>query len=192
MGNYIYIIIVLIIFIIVKFLLNISKYLYLKKVIKMHDIFMDWAIDDENDQKKGSGIRAQDWIQENILEIKSVVSKSGVGDQTQSYMKPVGLGYVQQRNISALDNLLFLNGEIIKLARDLISRAKGYYKLQALKSFNPLYWIEMTIFLPRELLKYIGLTESEKISSLVVRIFQILYWIISVYFMYQSYLQSLK
>jgi hypothetical protein len=192
MNNPLYILILFIIVVLIKFLINITKYFYLKKVIIKHDAFLDWSEDEENEYKKQIGIKAQYWIQENILEIKSVVGKSGVGDQTKSYMKPVGLGYVQQRNISALDNLLFLNSEIIELARDLINRAKGYYKIQALKSFNPLYWIELIIFLPKELLKYVGVTGEERYSSTIIRIFQILYWVASVYFMYQSYLQSLK
>ena len=185
--NIILIVLLFITIVLIKFLLNISKYFYLKKVITKHNIFIAGEMAEDDGQKKQDGIEAGNWIQENQLEIKNVVSKTGLRDQTKSYMQPLGLGYAKQQNVNALDNMLFLNTEILELAREIINRAKGYYKVQALKSFNPLYWIEILIFLPREILKYIGVDEKEKVGSIITKIIQIIYWIASIIFMYEKY-----
>ena len=185
--NIILIVLLFITIVLIKFLLNISKYFYLKKVITKHNIFIAGEMAEDDGQKKQDGIEAGNWIQENQLEIKNVVSKTGLRDQTKSYMQPLGLGYAKQQNVNALDNMLFLNTEILELAREIINRAKGYYKVQALKSFNPLYWIEILIFLPREILKYIGVDEKEKVGSIITKIIQIIYWIASIFFMYEKY-----
>ena len=185
--NIILIVLLFITIVLIKFFLNISKYYYLKKVITKHNIFIDGELAEDDEQKKQDGIKAGNWIQENQLEIKNVVSKTGLRDQTKSYMQPLGLGYAKQQNVNALDNMLFLNTEILELAREIINRAKGYYKVQALKSFNPLYWIEILIFLPREILKYIGVDEKEKVGSIITKIIQIIYWIASIIFMYEKY-----
>ena len=185
--NIILIVLLFITIVLIKFLLNISKYFYLKKVITKHNIFIAGEMAEDDGQKKQDGIETGNWIQENQLEIKNVVSKTGLRDQTKSYMQPLGLGYAKQQNVNALDNMLFLNTEILELAREIINRAKGYYKVQALKSFNPLYWIEILIFLPREILKYIGVDEKEKVGSIITKIIQIIYWIASIIFMYEKY-----
>ena len=185
--NIILIVLLFITIVLIKFFLNISKYYYLKKVITKHNIFIAGEMAEDDGQKKQDGIEAGNWIQENQLEIKNVVSKTGLRDQTKSYMQPLGLGYAKQQNVNALDNMLFLNTEILELAREIINRAKGYYKVQALKSFNPLYWIEILIFLPREILKYIGVDEKEKVGSIITKIIQIIYWIASIIFMYEKY-----
>lgn len=177
---------------IIRFVLFYSNYLYLKKVIKKQSDLIDGVADEATDKEKRAAEKATEWITEHQIEIKKVVLKTGIRDQTQTYMKPLGLGFAKEKGISALDNLAYLNSEIMESSREIIKRAKGYYKIYAFKSFNPIFWIEFIVFMPKEILKYIGVTEEEKISSLVIRIFQILYWIISIYFMYQSYLQSIK
>jgi hypothetical protein len=171
----------------IRFLLNISKYYYLKKVILKQNIFFVGKVADANETQKDNSINAANWISEHQIEIRKVVMNTGVGDQITSYMEPLGLGHTQQQSISALDNLSFLNIDIMKTGREIVNRAKGYYRIQAMKSFNPLFWIEFVLFLPKELLKYLGVDSKAKIGSLITNIFQIIYWIASLFFMYQKY-----
>ncbi|MBK7378584.1 MAG: hypothetical protein IPJ03_06210 [Ignavibacteriales bacterium] len=166
--------------------------MYLKKVIKKQELLLDGVSDDAKESEKKAAEKATEWISENQIEIKKIVLNTGIQDQTQTYMKPLGLGFAKEKGISALDNIAYLNSEIMESSREILTRAKGYYKIHMLKSFNPLFWIEFIVFLPKEILKYLGIPENEKISSLIIRIFQLIYWGTSIYFMYQSYLQSLK
>ncbi|MBK8944082.1 MAG: hypothetical protein IPM32_02320 [Ignavibacteriae bacterium] len=188
-DNYIFISL-FILSIIIRFLLNISKFYYLKKVLKKQEIYIQGQFEESTESQKEAAGKAGDWVQENQIEIKKVVLNTGVQDQKQSYMKPLGLGYTKEQSISALDNLLLLNSDIMGKSIEIMKRAKGYYKVQALKSFNPLFWIEFIIFFPKELSKYFGIDEEKKYSGIIVKIIQVLYWLISIYFMYQSYIQT--
>ena len=153
MENYYYILMVFVLIIIIHFLFHISKFLYLKKVLLKQDIFIKGKFEGANEREKKTSQKAGEWIQEHQIEIKRVTLKTGIQDQRMSYMEPLGLGYAQSQSITSLDNLLMLNPEVMGSAKEIIKRAKGFYKIQALKSFNPLFWIEFFVFLPKELLK---------------------------------------
>ena len=109
-----------------------------------------------------------------------------------SFLEPIGFGRAQQQHMSALDNLTFLNIDILREGRTILTRAKGYYKVEALKSFNPLFWIEFIVFLPRELFKYFGFDINSKSISIISKIIQIVYWLASLITMYLTYKTNIK
>jgi hypothetical protein len=190
--DHIYLLLGFILLIIFRFLLNISKYFYLQRVISKQDIYIDGKIEPANNKKNKASEKAENWIQENQIEIKKIVLKTGIQDQWTSYMEPLGLGKAKKESISALDNLTLLNPKIMGPGREIVNRAKGFYKIQALKSFNPLFWVEFIVFLPKELLKYFSVDEDAKSGSVIIKIFQVIYWIASIYFMYQTYVHNAK
>ncbi|MDR3668667.1 MAG: hypothetical protein P4L35_17640 [Ignavibacteriaceae bacterium] len=192
MEKYYYIVIGFILLIIMRFLLYINKYLYLRKVLRKQDTYIDGKYEGANvEKKKIASQKAGVWIKENQIELKKVVLKTGIQDQETLYMKPVGMGFAQEQIISTLDNFL-LNPEIMVNATEIILRAKGFYKIQALKSFKPLFWIEFIVFLPKELLKYFGVDETPKGASVMMKVFQVIYWLASIFFMYHTYLKNIK
>ena len=127
----------------------------------------------------GSGILFL-WITDHQLEIKKRVLNSGVGDQIKSFMDPAGYGFVQQKGISALDNLLFMNKDIMEASRELLERAKGHYKIQAWLSLSPLFWIEFIVLIPREIVKLTGFDSEKKVTKSILNIAQLLYWIVTI------------
>ncbi|RKX91309.1 MAG: hypothetical protein DRP84_11805 [Spirochaetes bacterium] len=165
---------------ILRFLLNLNNFLYLRTVLHQHDKFLAGKVKNASEKEKRVSQKAARWIQANQTEIKRRVLNAGVEEQIKSFMEPIGLGYGQTKNISTLDNLLFMNKEIIASARQTISIAKGHYWTQTWLSLSPLFWIEMVIFLPREILKMAGLESPSKIFQIIVKILQLIYWIISI------------
>ncbi len=163
-----------------RFLVNFNHYWYLRTVLKRHDIFIDGIVEDKPEKVKNSSRKARNWIQENQIEIKKRVLNTGLNDQMESYMEPLGLGFAQKQQVGALDNLLLLNTDILKSARQLIERAEGYYKTQAFLSLSPLFWIEMIVFLPREMFKLAGFNSSAKSFQILEKTIQIFYWVISI------------
>lgn len=188
--NYLHIGIFLVTLLIIRFLLNFRYFLYLRKVLHKQDILLDGILKDTTEKAKRAAEKATDWIEENQLEIKKIVLNSGIGDQRKSYMESLGLGYAKEKAVSAIDNLAFLNSEIMGTGRQMLQRASGHYKIQAVKSFNPIFWIEFIVFLPKEILKYFNVDENAKIGSISIKILQVIYWIISIYFTYQKYINN--
>ena len=64
--------------------------------------------------------------------------------------------------------------------------AKGYYVAQSKLSLSPLYWIELIVFLPREIIKASGFKTTTKHLDVITKIIQIFYWLISIgYILYK-------
>ena len=158
--------------------------------MKKQDILVKGSSKNANKTEKQAAIKATNWIEENQIEIQRVVLKTGPQDQLKSYMEPLGLSYAQKQNISALDNLAFLDTELLSMGKQILRRAKGYYKYKTLKCFDPVFWVEFIIFLPKEILKYFSIDENAKFGSLSIKIMQIIYWIASIIFMYERYLHG--
>jgi len=168
---------------IVRSLININHYCYLRKVLIKQHKYIDGRLHEDDEKKKRIAQKAGNWVQDNQIEIKKRVLNTGIQDQYESSMEPVGLGYGKQQHLSALDNILFMNTKILESSREIIRRAKGHYKVQALLSFSPLFWIELIIFLPRELFKMAGFETKTKGTQNTINIIQIFYWIVSIIYM---------
>lgn len=162
------------------FLVNFNHCWYLRTVLKRHNIFIGGLSEDDSKETKAASRKARNWIQENQIEIKKRVLNAGLRDQMESYMEPLGLGFAQKQQVGALDNLLLLNTDILKSARELIERAKGYYKTQAFLSLSPLFWVEMIVFLPREMFKLAGFDSSAKSFQILEKTIQLIYWTVSI------------
>jgi len=187
MNNYQKVIIIFLAFMIVRLLINFPKYLFLKKALRKQDIFVKSNFNKATKRDKNRGERAVNWLEENQLEIEKVVLNTGIDNQTKSYMEPLGFGYTQQQGLPVLRNLALLNPEILQSGKTLLRRAKGYYKSQSLKCFNPIFWIEFIVFLPREILNYFSFDKNVKFGSTLINLLQILYWIATTIFMYLEY-----
>ncbi|MDA3813505.1 MAG: hypothetical protein PF570_04550 [Candidatus Cloacimonetes bacterium] len=189
MINYMNLCILFFVFIIIRILINISKYFYLRKVLLKQNIMAEGVVNENDETKVKKAANATEWLESNQIEIKRVVLKTGLRDLSNSYMEPMGLGYAQRKDISALDNITYLDLEMMQKLKLIFKRAKGFYKKQALKNINPIFWIEVIIFLPREILKYFSVEENVKLGSAIVKVLQVIYWIGSLLFMYLNYVK---
>lgn len=187
MGNAILSVLILSGFMLIRLFLYLRQYLFLKKVLERQMIYVEGVPDEADPEKKKAGKKAGKWIEENQIDIRQTVLKTGIDEPSKSYMEPLGLGHAQKKSIRVLDNLLFTNPEIMGIGRTIVTRAMGYYKNQALKSINPLFWIEFIVFLPKELIRYFGIDDNAKLGSIVAKVLQLIYWIASLFFMYQRY-----
>lgn len=131
------------------FLINIGHCNYLRRVLQQHDIYLKGAFKNSPEDLKPASLSAEKWITENLTEIKRQIKNAGVDSPNKSFMEPMGMGYAQQQTINALDNVLFLNSDIINMARNSIEVAKGHYLIQAKLSLNQIHWIDVALFLPK-------------------------------------------
>ena len=159
-------------------LININHWYYLRQVLRKHDKYLAGAVKNASKELKESSLKAAEWITANQTEIKRRIDKAGVNAPRKTIMEPAGLGFAGQQTINALDNLLFLNAELLQQARRTIEVAKGYYLAHAKLSLSPLHWIEVLLFLPRELITASGIEVTSKAVELVLKMVQIAYWVI--------------
>ena len=166
------IILIIVIIIIVRVLYNLLNFLEIKKYESKYLHYLN---------------HHNEWyITENRQKIVGLFKKAGVGDSYVGHVKPVGFNHIQTANISVFDNLPALTKDIAQIVGAKFVEAKGTFKNRVLESFNPIFWIENIVFLPRNLLVYLGL-DAEKVF---VKVAQILWWMFGVFKIFLEILRS--
>ena len=151
---------------------------YLVEVCDKHNLYLKGVGESATDEAKEASGKASDWITEHATEIKRRVEKSGIQNPVHSYMDAKGYGYVGQEQISTLDNLLYLNETIQNSAVMILKKARGHFRNEAIKSLNPLFWLETLFFLPKAIVSASGIDASSKLADTGLKVTQIIYWLV--------------
>jgi hypothetical protein len=160
--------------------INLNHWRFLRKVLHKHNLYMKGAGDDAQRTAQDASNAAADWIMGHLTEIRRSIESSGVSIPNKVYLENLGHGREVARTADVLDNLLFPDEEVILQARRTIEVAKGHYMNQAILWLNPIHWVEVVIFLPKEILHSAGFRETSKVISLMSKIATLVYWIIGI------------
>jgi hypothetical protein len=76
---------------------------------------------------------------------------------------------------SVINNIISHHVQITLHAVDLFDSAIGYYRSAYKEAFNPLFWIETLVFLPRSIMSYIGI-DNDKLSSKALNVIFTAFW----------------
>lgn len=109
-------------------------------------------------------------------QILNYIKNAGVKDKHIPVVQPVGYGQIASSTVSIFDNIMNQRQDIAANVTDCILEAKGNYWFRFINSINPFYWLRIIIFIPKYIFSYLGLKEE----SIIVRIFQLIYWLIAV------------
>lgn len=88
-------------------------------------------------------------------------------------MEPLGYVYVRTGGASIFQNFPNAREDYAHSVVRMFHQATGVYRSRMIETFNPLYWIEAVINLPKQLLNYLGLPSE----SIVIKIAQLMWWI---------------
>lgn len=108
-------------------------------------------------------------------QILNYIKNSGVKDKYIPIVQPLGYGQLASSSVSVFNNILNSRQDIAQIVMESLLEAKGNYWSRFLNSFNPFYWIRIIVFIPKYIFSYLGVKEE----SIVIKIFQIIYWIIA-------------
>ncbi len=140
---------------------------------EQEDIFNDEEI---NLEKKLHEYRTQ---------ISAIFKKAELKDIYVTIAVPTGYGHGVHQQYSIFENLTSIKilGDVnIPITIKKYFRTTiGFFKVKMWEALNPLYWIKKVIFLPQELIRYIGFPKELKTVGIVVRILNIIYWLIIIF-----------
>lgn len=142
-----------------KFTINVVKYIQCKRY---YDGYVKW-IAGQNPNLKRS--------QHQIIKL---FKEAGVKDSVFPIAEPLGLGQVATSNISIFENFPNRTERIVMITVGMFDQTIGVYSSRAFETFNPIYWIESIIYLPRNLLSYVGMSAE----NIITKISQVFYWVI--------------
>lgn len=117
-------------------------------------------------------------IDEHKLQTIDLFKKAGIKDTYMPVSQPIGFGKVANFNISIFDNFPMSKRTVAEPALLMFKNAIGVYKSRMLESINPLYWIELIVFFPKNILRYIGLDLESSASKLWNVFLTFIWWIL--------------
>lgn len=152
-----------------RFAINTWYLTRIRSFRKEHHRYFEKLIKKEHDDSSWGFVKK-------VPEIKALIAKAGVEDQILSFMEPAGLGFAQQKRVSVLDNISANNSEIIHRVINTFYLAEGVFESRRRDAYNLFFWTETIIYLPSNILSYIGLPRI----SVWARVANVIGWVATV------------
>jgi len=111
--------------------------------------------------------------------IISLFEQAGIKDFVVSKMQPAGLGYVQTFDLKGFDNIHLIDFQVATNIQTKFDEAIGSFDHKMKQSFNPFFWIESIIYLPKNMINYIAPNSS---NGGFIKVLQIIFWIAMILF----------
>lgn len=154
-----YVLLFIFILLIVNLIYNFWNYKQCEKHIKR---FTSWLLDKEFNED----ITADRPI------VKRLVKNAGCYDVSIPVTRPMGLGQIINANINPIEQYPNRMSDIVSAILNQLESSKGVYKQRMAFSINPILWIEFIIYLPSNVIKYLGFK-----NETVGKFFNVLWWV---------------
>ncbi len=115
---------------------------------------------------------------EKIPEIIDLFKKAGQKTKIISHIENSGLGCIQNVQVDLYENMPTRESEIYTEIFKKFRYSIGVYKKRIFESVNPIYWIEFLIFLPKKIVEYLLGEGQESIPNWLIRLLNLVYWVI--------------
>lgn len=107
-------------------------------------------------------------------ELKMLLKKANIKDCYIPESELIGCGQVANFQLSAFEQFPSRRKDIASILFMLISRGLGVYKNNFYNSFNPIFWLEIIVYLPKGIFSYLGISDN----TMIVKILQLIWWVI--------------
>jgi len=156
---------------VIRLLMNIY---YFYRAVTLKKIYEDYWTPEKNHARQYTS------------EIKELFQKANITDHYIGYAQPVGYNHVQSGTASVIENMFVYDQQVVIHIIGFFEQAQGTFRKRILENFNPLFWIEFILYLPKNILKYLGFN----VNSLITKVIQLLYWFLS--FFYSVYNEQIN
>ena len=155
MNNNFKIVLLLITIILLRLVYYFYYYLLAKRYYKKYDQYV------KNDQDNW-------YIRENRQNIAELFKKAEIKDSQIPYADAIGLGMVNSGHFSVFENLYLLRGDVMNIINGYFKESINVFRKKIINTFNPIYWIDFVIYLPKKVLKYLNIgSEKEGIIGVI-------------------------
>ncbi|MCI7040588.1 MAG: hypothetical protein MR992_00375 [Lachnospiraceae bacterium] len=123
-------------------------------------------------------------IEQYKLQTIKLFKDAGITDTCTPISQPIGYNQLANMQASVFVNFPSKMAVIAVPALDMFQNAIGIYRSRMFESFSPIYWIELVIFLPKNLLTYIGLDAEKTAFKLCNVLLTTIWWLASGLFVF--------
>lgn len=158
----IYALYILIIYVFVRLFYYFYYYIKAKKVLDRYENYLE---------------NQNDWyISDNRQMIVDMLKKAGIINAQFPYVEYVGFQQVCNSTLSLFNNIATLREDIVRVVHRDLREAKTVFRSRLLATFNPVFYLEIVIYLPKLILEYLGV----KKESVVIKLVQTLWWLLQI------------
>lgn len=140
-----------------------TNYIHLKQVQQYEKEFIGFLSDDSY------------LIDEHKLQTIDLFKKAGIKDIQTPVSQSMGHGQIANFGASVFTNFPMAQKAIAEPALIMFRNAIGIYKTRMRDAVNPVYWIDLVVFFPKNILCYIGL-DSETSAFKLWNVFLTFIW----------------
>ena len=144
-----------------KFLLNLQHWLRIKR---LKEYFLEFICGKRNDMNRYRN------------EVISLFKKAYVPDVYTPVVDSVGLGLLASGNVSLFTMFPSKRAAFIAEYLNMFDSAEGTFYKNMSDAINPLYWVETVVFLPKTILRYIGLDSDKTAFKLCNVLLSFIWW----------------
>jgi len=116
---------------------------------------------------------------EKIPEIIELFKKAGQKSPVKGAIEPVGLGHARSFQVDYFENMAVADRDIYSGISVIFKKTIGIYKKNIYDAFNPIYWLELVIYFPQNIIEYVSDGNDKKVVHWSVRLLNILYWLVA-------------
>jgi hypothetical protein len=110
---------------------------------------------------------------------KKLFYEAGIEDSIIPAARPIGYGYIVSANVSSFKNMQFLGSDVVPIIDMAFNQASTIFKQNIVDAINPLYWLDLVVFLPKHITYYLNIPSD----NIGVKILQIIWWILNLTFL---------
>jgi len=162
--------------ILLKFLFNLSKFVQCKRYLNKYDYW-----------KENPTLELALELEELQPQVIKLFKSADIQDSQRPHIEPVGYGKGLETMVSVFGNFTSPREDIVVTVLRMFHQAIGTYRSRMLEGFNPLYWVEFIVNLPKQVLTYLGVSSE----SVVIKISQVIYGVFVVFVAVSSFLFAL-
>lgn len=152
-----------------KFFSNFMCYRRIKILHKYFSEFIDHKRTDMNQYKQ---------------EVISLFKKANVKDIKLLTSESIGYGHIASATISVFSMFPSLRPNFAGESLNMFENAEGSFKKNMRDSFNPFYWIDLIIFLPKNLLSYLDFSPDAFTYKLCNLLLTFMWWLLGILFLF--------
>lgn len=153
--------ILFLVIVLIKFVLNLYNFLRIKKLCSYHLEFLSDKRPDFTKYRQ---------------EVLSLFKKAHIKNVCTPATQPVGYGKIATMNVDVF-TMFPSNLQIIAVpAHGMFNEAQGVFKKNMCDSINPIYWLDFLVFLPKNILIYLGLDTEKTLFKIINLGFTFLWW----------------
>lgn len=144
----------------IKIILNLWKFLSVKRYLKLYKSYVE---------------EPRNSFAQHKSQIIRLFQAASIEEPHVSHIEHEGYGHLTSGTVSTFANLMNTDYSVVSFNVFAFNQAIGVFRTRMFESLNPLFWIEAIIMLPKHILSYLGASPE----SLIIKISQILFWLIS-------------